>query len=248
MRIFVLCLLGLLCIGCTDDVGTINLDETANEFSIFIPNIGTFDFKQSYEINDDKPPRLITSIQVEPKTFDRLEYEILAFQGDTTTFANLVMVSRGLCLRTDSVFKEIDRNTDVLLESDKLLINILRLDSTVQDKSGHYEGVSKLVTPGDETQDDSTELFSFFGFIDHAGQLLLFPTTSITSFDYIEGQYNEQDQFTGKAMLNDVKVSDIVNQFGNFELQKNGKLTDSLFLTINEIPKRVFLNIQKIEL
>ena len=163
------------------------------------------------------------------------------------TFSNLVLTSRGFTIRTDSGFQEIDRNNDILLKSDKVLINVLRIDSKAQVKSGHYEGVSKLVTPGDNPQSGNSELFSFFGSIDYSGQLLLFPKTSVASFDYIKGQYNEQNEFTGQAMLKGTKVSDISNQIVNFKLEGD-KLEDVFFLTINEAPKQVFLTIQKVAL
>ncbi|MEM7087550.1 MAG: hypothetical protein AAF489_15290 [Bacteroidota bacterium] len=247
MRRFVLCLLSLLCIGCSDDIGTLSFDKTINTFSIFKPSIGTFKFEQSYEVTDGKSPKLTTSMLLEPNDFQILEYEILAFKGDTIRFSNMVMAARGVLVMTDLDFKEIDRTTAVLLKPNKVWIHVLSIDTEAPEKSGHYEGISKLTTPENEIQENTNELFSFFGSIDYTGRLLLFPTTKVSAFDYIEGQYNEQNEFTGKAMSNGAKVSDISNLAQNYVMEE-GVLQDVFFLNIDSKLKTISLNIKKIAL
>lgn len=231
--------------GCTDELGTIAFETPdENNFSSFIQNIGTFNFKQEYTPNINSST-ILTSLKVETTPQVLLEYEIIAFKNDTLSYKNIVFVSSDSILTNHQNFKQLDSQGGYLLDNGKVQTSIFKRYSndTINRKSGHYEGVSKLITPV-EGQEDTFELITLFGNVDYNNQMILYPTTIIEGFDRLEGVYNNANEFSGKVFFNNIETGIISNDPTNFSFN-NTTLTDTLFLMINTEVKKIVLTLNK---
>ncbi len=244
---FVLSLVVLTCLSCTKNIGSIAFDETEERtFSIFQPDIGTFDFKQTY-ILEAFPNGISTSFRLSSETEDSIGYDIYGFKDDRFTFSNMVIASRGIHVANEEDHQEIDDNSGVLLDSQKIKLNVLNPDSSGNNRSGHYEGQVNLIMTGGVDPPNAIEIFNLFGAIDYQNRVLLFPTTQRDSIDYIEGQYNIENRFSGKVFYDKEQVGTLTNTVSNYSFQ-DGILKDVWSLVINNQSFQFDFTIQKTQL
>lgn len=243
---YVMCLLVLLCSSCDKDLGSIHFKKTVeSKFSVYSAEIGTFNFKQKYDI-DISPKNVNTSFQVISNAHDFIGYDIFAFKSDTLSFDNLIFSSKGAIETNLEFFKTIDTAAIFKLSEEKIKISVLTLGDGSENRSGHFEGVSTYITPL-ENAPDTIEIVTFLGSIDFKGRVLLFPTRPLDNIHFLEGQYNEANVFSGKIMYNKMVVGSISNDTTNYNYT-NSVLKDSLFLSIDNLTKKIVLNIKKNDL
>jgi len=243
MRLKLLYLFAFLFIStaCDDNLGNLDFEQNKEkEYAVFLPNIGTFDFKQQFNIETSSGD-IKTLLKVNSTSYvdDSISYEIINFKDATRSFKNIEFITKGKIPFNTEDYIEIFDTSGVLLNDDNTYISVTELPGNQNNLPGLYEGTGQIITI---TSQDTlvNPVFNIYGNINTNNQILLLPLEDVSEFKSITGTYLSTGEFSGSS-----KNGDTVGTVDNIDsepfLLMDSKLSDTLNLTINNETKKLVL-------
>ncbi|MBW1297014.1 hypothetical protein [Aquimarina litoralis] len=243
IKLFLLIALMFTSLSCDDNLGTLDFEQNQEkEFAVFLPNIGTFDFKQQFATTSSSGG-ITTLLKVNSTNYinGSIRYEIINFKDATRSFENIEFITNDEIPFNTGDYTELFDGSGVLLDTDNTYISVIELPNNQNDLAGRYEGTGQIVTIS--TQDTIIKpVFNIYGNINTNNQILLLPLENTPEFKSLTGTYLATGEFTGTS-INGETMGSVDNIGSEAFMLTNSQLSDTLNLTINNETKKLVLQL-----
>ncbi|RDY60019.1 hypothetical protein [Flagellimonas nanhaiensis] len=240
---FLLIILFCFC-NCTNDIGSRPFEtEEEEEFSIFLPGTGTFEFTQRFQ-RSPKISDVSTDLRIidGEKTNQMVNYEILVFKDSVKAFSNLDFEARGVAETNSQDSIRINTEGRILINKKNLHLSQLSTSIAI---SGHYTGKGELqkeVDAGFEPE----EIFNVSASINDKHQLLLLSVEADASITNILGTFDGDGTFFGTVKKNDSPLGSVSADASDYAYTaEDSTLAHVLTLDVNNTTKKLILNLKK---
>ena len=241
-----LCFLILIAFSCNDDIGNLDFEKKQiRTYSKFIPEIGTFNFEQDFEVSTNNS--LINTrlkLKSEYSNINTINFEVINFKNSNWSYNTIDFNQFTTIEANNNLLSNLSNSGSTFLNDANTSISIYQLNP--QDSlSGHYNGIGKLLIE-DETDGSQNieEIFNVFASFNHLNQVLILSKEENSSFKHIKGTYLLTGEFNG-TIHKDSVIGELDNTNSSPFTYTASTFADTLNVTVNNVEKKLAITLHK---